>query len=113
MRRLARPAPEPVELDIRPEFIPAAELILGRPVVAAEPEPVYPEEAYERLAVGLKRYAAGPAPVRVTEPTDSAPLAVELAAQRDDVVSAPAPQVWRTLRQPSVVETPAPTTSRP
>lgn len=34
-RRLARPAPEPVVLDIHPEFVPAAEALLGRPVVAA------------------------------------------------------------------------------
>lgn len=37
-RRLARPAPEPVVLDIRPEFVPAAEALLGRPVVTAQTE---------------------------------------------------------------------------
>lgn len=35
LRRLARPAPEPVVLDIRPEYVEAAELLLGVPVVAA------------------------------------------------------------------------------
>lgn len=37
--RLARPAPEPVVLDIRPEFVPAAEALLGVPVVAAVAAP--------------------------------------------------------------------------
>lgn len=39
LRRLAQPAPEPVVLDIRPEFVPAAELLLGVPVVAAQADP--------------------------------------------------------------------------
>jgi len=112
MRRLARPAPEPVcswclgsgepcacnagQNDYQPEPGPEFQPTLDALSLDA---PLLPSEWDE-----VRRAH----PVRVTEPTDAAPLTVEPAAQRDDVVSAPAPQVWRTLRQPSVAETPAP-----
>ncbi|WP_155299610.1 AAA family ATPase [Deinococcus kurensis] len=112
MRRLARPAPEPVcswclgsgepcacnarQNDYQPEPGPEFQPTLDALSLDA---PLLPSEWDE-----VRRAH----PVRVTEPTDSAPLTVEPAAQRDDVVSAPAPQVWRTLRQRSVAETPAP-----
>jgi exodeoxyribonuclease V alpha subunit len=112
MRRLSRPAPEPVcswcldsgepcacnagQNDYQPEPGPEFQPTLDALSLEA---PLLPSEWDE-----VRRAH----PVRVTEPTDSAPLTVEPAAQRDDVVSAPAPQVWRTLRQSSVAETPAP-----
>jgi exodeoxyribonuclease V alpha subunit len=112
LRRLARPAPEPVcswcldsgepcacnagQNDYQPEPGPEFQPTLDALNLDA---PLLPSEWDE-----VRRAH----PVRVTEPTDSAPLTVEPAAQQDDVVSAPGPQVWRTLRQPSVAETPAP-----
>lgn len=140
--RLARPEVEPVVLDIRPEFVPAAEAILGRRVVAAAQEPVcsFCEGSGEPCACNagnLNEYQAEPGPeyqptldtlelqvpllpsewdevqrhhpVQISTPTTLASLTVAPAAQRDDVVTAPSPQVWHTLRQPSVAETPVPT----
>ncbi|MFC4426279.1 AAA family ATPase [Deinococcus navajonensis] len=47
LRRLAQPAPEPVMLDINPEFAEAAAAILGRPVVVGGQEP-------DRLTVAVE-----------------------------------------------------------
>lgn len=65
LRRLARPAPEPVVLDIRPEFVPAAELMLGVPVMPAEEQS---RAAYQQLADGLQALASEPDPWEGDEP---------------------------------------------